>query len=148
MVVSHIREDTILKVGSLKVCTGQEAGYESLLHAMCTVYEDQSSEAVLLVSALNAFNSINRYVFLQNITIICPPLAKYVRNCYCASIRLFIIGGGKVQSMEGTVQGDSTAMAIYSITIIPLLLMLVEDAIQVDNCMFKELMRHVMQIGT
>lgn len=51
--------------------------------------------------------------------------------------------------MEGTAQGDSTAMAIYSIAIIPLVLMLVEDAIQVDNCMFKELVRrHVMQIGT
>ena len=36
VVVSHIRE--------LQVCAGQEAGGESLVHAMHEIYEDQSSE--------------------------------------------------------------------------------------------------------
>ena len=35
--------------------------------------------------------------------------------------------------MEGTTQGDPTAVAIYSITIMPLILMLVAEANQVDN---------------
>ena len=83
--------------------------------------------------ASNAFNSINRNAFLHNITIICPPLARYVRNCYYANTRLFIIGGGEIQSMEGTTQGDPTAMAIYAIAIIPLILMLVAEANQVNN---------------
>ena len=64
------------------------------------------------MDASNAFNSINRNAFLHNITIICPSRAKYVRNCYYASTRLFIIGGGETQSMDGTTQGDPTAMAI------------------------------------
>ena len=65
-------------VGSLQVCAGQEAGCESLVHTIHELYEDQSSEAVLLADASNAFNLINRNAFLQNITIIYPPLAKYV----------------------------------------------------------------------
>ena len=78
VVVSHIREDVISAVGSLQVCAGQEVGCESLVHAIHEIYEDQSSEAVLLVDASNAFNAINGNAFLHNITIICPLLAKYV----------------------------------------------------------------------
>ena len=117
------REDIISADGSLQVCAGQEAGCESLVHAMHEIYEDQSSEAVLLVDALNAFNTINRKAFLHNITIIYPPLARYIRNRYYANTRLFIIGGVEIQSMEGTTQGDPTAMAIYAITPPPPLLL-------------------------
>ena len=85
------------------------------------------------MDALNGFNTINRNVFLHNITIICPPLAWFVKNCYYANTRLFIIGGGEIQPMEKITQGDSTAMEIYAITIIPLILMLVAEANQVDN---------------
>ena len=131
--VAHIREDIMSEVDSLQVCAGQEVGFESLVLAMHEIYEDQLSEAVLLVDALNAFNSINRNAFLHNITIICPPLARYVRNCYHTNIRLFIIGGGEIQSMEGTTQGDPTAIALYAIAIISLVLVLVAQANQVDN---------------
>ena len=88
----------------MQVCAGQEPGCESLVHTMHEIYEDQSSEAVLLVDASNAFNTINRNAFLHNITIICPPLARYVRNCYYANTRLLIMREDKIQSMEGTTQ--------------------------------------------
>ena len=132
VVVSYVREDIISAVGSLQVCAGQEAGCESLVHAMQKTYEDQSSEAVLLGDASNAFNTINKNAFLHNITIICPPLSRYVQNCYYANTRLFIMGGGEIQSTEGTTQGDPTAMAIYAIAIILFILMLVAEANQVD----------------
>ena len=82
---------------------------------MHEIYKDQPSETALLVDALNAFNSINRNTFLHNITIICPPLARYVRNCYYPNTQIFIFGVVELQSMEETTQDDATAMTIYTI---------------------------------
>ena len=65
--------------------------------------------------------------------LICPSVARYVKNCSSVSSRLFIIGGGEIQSMEGTTQGDPAAMVIYAIAIIPLILMLVEIRMQDNN---------------
>ena len=100
---------------------------------MRTIYEDQSAEAVLLVDASNAFNSINRNVFLHNVEVICPSIARYVKNCYSVNSRLFIIGGGEIHPIEGTAQGHPAAIVIYAITIIPLVLMLVEFRMQDNN---------------
>ena len=111
----------------------QDAGCESLMHAMWTIYEDQSAEAVLFADASNAFNSINKNVFLHNVEVTCPSIARHVKNCYSVDSRLFIIGGGEIQNMEGTTQGDPAAKVIYAIAIIPLILMLVEIKIQDNN---------------
>ena len=106
VIVSHLKEDIIQSVRSLQVCAEQDAGYESLIHAMRTIYEDQSGEAVLLVDASNAFNPINRNVFFHNVEVICPLIARYVKNCYSVNSRLFIICGGETQSVGGTTQGN------------------------------------------
>ena len=82
------------------------------------------------MDAWNAFNLISRNVFLH-VTIIFPPLARYVLNCYYANAELFVTRG-EIQSMKGTALGDTTAMAVFPITIIPLALMLVLEANQVD----------------
>ena len=80
VIASVVHNDIIPSVGSQQVCAGHEAGCEAAIHAMLTVYEDEKTEAVLLVDAANAFNSANRQVFLHNICIICPLVATYVRN--------------------------------------------------------------------
>ena len=38
-----------------------------------------------------------------------------IKNCFLLSNRLVIIGGGEIQSMEETTQGNSAAMAIYAL---------------------------------
>lgn len=43
-----------------------------------------------------------------------------------------MIGGEEIQYTEGTVQGSPTAMAVYAITVIPLILMIV-DITRQDN---------------
>lgn len=133
VVVTYLRSEIVTSVGSLQVCAGQEAGCESIIHAMHAIYEDETCEAVLLVDASNAFNSINRNVFLHNITIICPAIAIYVKNCYSIHSRLFVIGGKEIRSCEGTTQGDPVAMAVYAIAIIPMILMIVDITSKIDD---------------
>ena len=58
---------------------------------------------------------------MRNIKYICPPIATFVRNCYNAPARLFVLGGKELLSCEGTTQGDPIAMAIYGIALKPLL---------------------------
>ena len=76
VIFMHARDDIIASVGSLQVCAGHEAGCESLIHAMRTVYKENSVEAILLVNPSNAFNSVNTNAFLHNAEIIRPLIAQ------------------------------------------------------------------------
>ena len=99
---------------------GQDAGNEAAVHAMRTIFCDDSTEAVLLVDASNAFNCLNRQVALHNIQTLCPPLANILINTYRKNIPLFI-DGRHIFSSEGTTQGDPLAMAMYSVSVTPLI---------------------------
>ena len=46
--------------GSLQTATGLKAGTEAAIHAMRTIFEDPSTEGVILVHASNPFNSLNQ----------------------------------------------------------------------------------------
>ena len=80
----------------------------------------------MLIDASNAFDSVNRNVFLHNVAVVYPAVSIYVKNCYINPSRLFIIGGHELTSSEGTTQGDPIAMAIYAIAVITLMLMVLE----------------------
>ena len=108
---SEIRE----AAGPLQTCASHGAGAEAAIHGMRELFEEEEAEAVLLIDASNAFNSMNRMVGLHNIRIQCPYLSKYLINTYRQQSRLFITGGGEIASMEGTTQGDPLAMPWYSI---------------------------------
>ena len=41
---------------------------------MCSAFREESTEAVLLVDACNAVNSLNSKVALHNISFLCPAL--------------------------------------------------------------------------
>ena len=93
---------------------------------MQTTFEDEKTEAMLLVDTANTFNSVNRQVFPHNICIIYPPIATYIKSCYTLPSRLFIIRGTEIPSSEETTQGDPTVMSKHAIAIIPLVLMIME----------------------
>ena len=68
------------------------------------------TDAVFLIDAENAFNSINRKVMLHNLKFICPIIAIYIISCYAIPSRLLIVGGGEILFSEETTQGNSTVM--------------------------------------
>ena len=83
---------------------------------MYKVFQSPETEAVILVDATNAFNSLNRQVTLRNIQQLCPPLSKFLINTYREDIDLYI-DAETIYSQEGTTQGDRLAMAMYAIAI-------------------------------
>ena len=73
---------------------------------MHEIFKEQDTEAVLLIDATNAFNTVNRNVLLHNVKVICPAISTYVSNCYSLPSRLFVIGGTEITSEKGTTQGE------------------------------------------
>ena len=60
------------------------------MHAMHSIFDEENTEAVLLIDAGHAFNAVNQKVFLH-VRIVCPEIATYIYNCYATSARLFIL---------------------------------------------------------
>ena len=126
-----ISHDILEAAGTLQLCAGQECGIEAAIHAMRKVFNSSESEGVLLVDATNAFNSVNREVYLRNVQHLCPALAPIAINCYHLPASLFV-GGESLLSNEGTTQGDPIAMPLYAIATLPLLCAVeTEGAVQV-----------------
>ena len=97
-------------VGSLQLCAGQEAACEAGIHAIRNIFNDEDTEAVLLVDVTNAFNALNHQVALRNIRILCPILAPFLINTYRSPSKLFI-EGVHILSQKGITQGDPLGMA-------------------------------------
>ena len=99
---------------------GLKIGAEAAVHYMQEKYRVESSEAVILVDASNAFNSVNRQALLHNLQILCPQFSKVAINMYRRPCRMFV-AGTEIQSQEGTTQGDNLAMALFVLGFLPLL---------------------------
>ena len=115
------KKDVKDAAGSLQVCAGQEAGSEAAIHAIYDVYQQDETEAVLLVDADNAFNPINRKVMLHNISITCPLITTFIANCYMEPARLFVVGNHEIKSRESTTQEDPTTMGACALGVTPLI---------------------------
>ena len=114
-IVFAIKPQIMDRAGDLQLCAGQNSGCEAAVHAMSEIFAEDETDAVLLVDATNAFNSINRKVMLHNIKYICPAMAVYTFNCYVTFSRWFVQGGKEIVSAEGTTQGDPLAMPLYAV---------------------------------
>ena len=91
------KKDVKDAAGSLQVCPGHEAGSKAAIHAIYDVYQQDETEAVFIVDADNAFNSINRNVMLHNIYITCPLITTFIANCYMEPPRLFVAGNHEIK---------------------------------------------------
>ena len=85
-----LRDDIQEAAGSLQLCASHECGIEAAIHAMKSVFDDDGKEGLLLADATNAFNCLNREVYLQNIQHICPALSPIAINTYLYRCRHLI----------------------------------------------------------
>ena len=53
-----------------------------------------------------------------------PAISPFVTNCYATPTRLFVTGGTKIRSNEGSTRGDLAAMATYALGIAPPMMMM------------------------
>ena len=109
--------------GPIQLCAGQSAGVEAAVHAMRTIFDSQEAEAALFIDAENAFNKVNRQTGLHNIQYLCPPLKHILTNFYRSPSRIFLKSEDQTHefsSEEGTTQGCPLAMAMYALSIAPL----------------------------
>ena len=120
MILSVTKGDIQEAAGSLQLCVGQCVGAEAVVYAMRELFIKPSTEAVLLVDASNAFNSLNRQAALHNIRHLCPPIVTTLINTYRDPTSLFV-DGFSLLSQEGTTQDDPLAMPMYAIATIPLI---------------------------
>ena len=103
---------------------------KTAVHVVQDVFQEDETEAALLVDATNAFNTLNRAAALHNIRFICPSLSTVLINCYRAPTQLFV-DGYSLLSQEGTTQGDPLAMPMYTLATVPLIKSLPDSVTQV-----------------
>ena len=115
VVKGDIQEATGLK----PLCTEQVSGVEAAIHTARECFLKEDTEAVLLIDASNAFNSLNCKVALHNVPFTCLELSTVLHNNYRAPSHLYI-NGEVILSQEGTTQGDPLAMPMYALATIPL----------------------------
>ena len=98
VISQNLKEDICDAAGPLQSCASHGAGAEAAIHSMRSIFEQEATDAVLLIDAANAFNRMNRAVALHNIQYLCPPIATYLLNTYQSPTRLFVSGGGEILS--------------------------------------------------
>ena len=118
-ILSICHHDIETCVGTQQLCVGHKSGSEAAIHALKKIFSNGDTDAVILVDTSNAFNSLNRKNAMENIQRLCPSLATITGNIYRHAPELFI-DDQILLSQEGTTQGDPLAMAIYAISIMPL----------------------------
>ena len=120
--MSVIKKEFVSSAGSLQVCGGQETESEAATHATEKNFKEKLTEKVLLVDTTNAFNSINRKVFLHNISFACPARSTFATNCYATLAWLLAVGGKEKRSNEKIIQVDPVAMVVYALDITPFIM--------------------------
>ena len=103
---------------------------------MCSIFDADETDAVLLIYASNAFNALNRAAALHYIRVLCPTLATHVINA--DNLRVFSLQAVKnLISAEGTTQGDLLATSLYAISLQPLITRLRASS-AVKQCWFAD----------
>ena len=93
-----LKMDIQSAAGPLQASTGIKGGAEAAIHTMKDLFESEETDAVILVDASNAFNSLNRVVALHNIQYTCPEFSVILINTYREPSRLIVLGKWEISS--------------------------------------------------
>ena len=111
-----------------QLCVGIKAVIDGAIHGVRALwYKNSTTEnwVFLLVDTKNSFNEINRVRMLWKVRHLCPFRIRFVFNFYrhWSSLVLQNRNGAAsfLHSKEGVMQGDSLAMIVYGIGILPLI---------------------------
>ena len=112
-----------------QLCGGILSGIEGAVHAMNDLFAHHFDSVpgwgVLLVDALNAFNSLNCSALLWNAHVLWPRCSRFLVNTYRGWAVLYVRGLAEfLYSREGVTQGDPLSMFLYAIVVFPLIQML------------------------
>ena len=72
-----------------QLCFGPTCGIEHAIHALRKEYEKTDSDAILLIDAETAFNSLN-WNLAKNIANICLSILPAIQNSYSNPSKLFV----------------------------------------------------------
>ena len=115
-------DDVQLECSSDQICSGLKSGIEGSIHSMRNLFDEQAQDGygLLLMDAVNAFNSMSRLAAIWNTSVLWPRCARFVFNSYRGYAVLYIAGSKQtLLSKEGVTQGDPLAMLVYGLGILP-----------------------------
>ena len=128
-----MKRDIQEAAGPLQIATGLQSGGKAAIHSMKQIFDDKKTDAVILVDASNAFNSLNRNAALHNIQLLCPQFSTISINTYRLSVRMIVFRSKDIVSNEGTTPGDNLAMSFYALGTAALLTYLLISPPNVKN---------------
>ena len=120
MIIKCSKSELLVLGSNYQLCLGQRSGIEYAIRTHNMQYEKTDSDAILLIVAENAFNSLNRNLDLKKIAKISPSILTAIQNSYYNPSKFFL-HKKVVLSREGTTQRDPFVMAMYRLATLPLL---------------------------
>ena len=91
-----------------------------MVHGLVSVMErlqEEDGMLVFLVDFKNAFNVVKREVFIKEVLKHFPELYNLVSYLYCCEGRLILTNGTTILSKEGTQQGCTFGLLLYSLAL-------------------------------
>lgn len=115
---ASVRSEMASKFAPRQVGFGIRGGCEAAAHATRTFIKRNTHRRVLVVKIdfRNAFNELDRDIFLNEMKLQCPAIYPYLRQCYAAPTLLFY-GEYILMSQNGAQQGDPCGPLVFSAAI-------------------------------
>lgn len=115
---ASVRSEMSSKFAPRQVGSGIKGGCEAAAHATRTFIRKNSHRkfVVVKIDFRNAFNEVDRDIFLKEMKLNCPAIFPYLWQCY-SSPSLLLYGDFILLSQNGAQQGDPCGPLVFSCAI-------------------------------